>query len=88
MRLLSLSRSTLGGRGFRLALGGLKCGHDFRLAWPWVSDWVSSCGFPVAMGLWGCGWPWVLLAVAVVSLGFDGFCSPLYLRPSSLINED
>ena len=50
VRLLSLSRSTLGGCGFRLALGGLKRGHDFRLAWPWVSDQVSSYGFPVGVG--------------------------------------
>ena len=56
VRLLSLSRSTLGGCGFRLALGGLKRGHGFRSAWPWVSDRVSSYGFPVGVGSWGCGW--------------------------------
>ena len=37
MRLLSLSRSALGGRGFRLTLGGLKHVHGFRSAWLCVS---------------------------------------------------
>lgn len=50
VRLLSLSRSTLGGHGFRLALGGLKCGHDLKSMWLWVSDRVLGCEFSVAMG--------------------------------------
>ena len=123
VRLLSLSRSALGGCGFKLALGGLKRGYGFRLdnetsfslqiyfrwpwfqidfgwpeTWPWfqinmavgfilsielwVLDRVSSCGFLMAMGSWGCGWPWVSLDMAAIGLRFDGFC---LLWPSSVL---
>ena len=37
-------------------------------------DPSPTCGFPMAVGSWGCGWPWILLVMAAIGLGFDGFC--------------